>query len=230
MDESQPSGNRTYITAQRLLSRAHENHNAFLDHVNSVGFSTHAPFNLLRPVMECSLWALWLLDPEEGLERRRRGLKLDIDDHRQEVAYLQQLGRMSGVGRSFREAAARRAASVVPIYTGEAEALETSFADLKNQRLNLVDSISEIRWLTSRYDKDTTHLFAAEWRRLSGYEHGRAWVSVHGSDQEVIAKVPGGVELHLTASDQSIQLATSSANLCLLEAARLYTRRSSRVG
>jgi hypothetical protein len=79
-DEAQTAGTRTYIEAQRCLGVAIDNHEALLALLQADGATVWAPWSLIRPTVESSFLALWLLDPVSGLERRRRGLRLEVQD------------------------------------------------------------------------------------------------------------------------------------------------------
>lgn len=132
VDRAQAAGHRPYISAYRLLTTAWENHQAFLGHIEAMGFGPHAPFNLIRPVLESSLWAIWLLDPAQSSERRRRGLHFEVLDHKAEVAYLNELGHMSD-GREFRDKAARRQATAGSSYRKDADAMGLDYGTLKGR-------------------------------------------------------------------------------------------------
>lgn len=223
VDRAQTAGHRPYISAYRLLTTARENHQAFLGHVEAMGFGPNAPFNLLRPVLESSLWAIWLLDPSQSHDRRRRGLHFEVLDHKAEIAYLEELGRTSD-GRAFRDAAAKRGATAGSSYRKDADALRLDYTTL-TRGINLTDEIPKLQWIVSHYGSDFARLITAEWRRLSGYQHTKAWASVLGSDRTFVAKIEGGEVAHLVASDDGISLAVSTSGLVFLEALRLYIHR-----
>lgn len=90
IDERQVAGHRVYMTAERYLGVAWDNHSALITLIQSPhGLSPSAPWNLLRPTFEAAFHAAWVLDPEESLERRRRALRvewLDELDHRRYYA------------------------------------------------------------------------------------------------------------------------------------------------
>lgn len=224
IDLVQTAGHRVYIQSHALLGFAYEHHHAFLAHIDKVGFGPRAPFNLLRPVLESSLWALWLLDPQDSATRRRRALQYEIQDFNAEIAYLGELGKRSE-SLLIREAAADRQAHAGKSYRDEAARMGLDYAALSKTKINLTDEIPKMRRLLVRHGKDTVRLVVAEWRRLSGYQHGKAWSVALGSDQTFLAKVPGGQAVHVVASDSSISLATGLTALVLLEALSLYIDR-----
>ena len=71
IDERQVAGHRVYMTAERYLGVAWDNHAALVALIQSPhGLTPSAPWNLLRPTFEAAFHAVWVLDPEESLERR----------------------------------------------------------------------------------------------------------------------------------------------------------------
>lgn len=224
IDLTQPAGHRVYIQSHALLGNAYEHHHAFLAHIEKVGFGPRAPFNLLRPVLESSLWALWLLDPQDSATRRRRALQYEIHDFKAEMAYLDELGKRSE-SLPIREAIAERQAHAGKAYRDEAARMGLGYAALNKAKINLTDEIPKIRRLVDRHGKDTARLVVAEWRRLSGYQHGKVWSVALGSDQTFLAKIPGGQAVHLVASDSSISLATGLTALVFMEALTFYIDR-----
>ncbi|WP_313315395.1 hypothetical protein [Corynebacterium variabile] len=229
IDLSQTAGHRVYIQSHTLLGFAYEHHQAFLAHINTVGFGPRAPFNLLRPVLESSLWALWLLDPQDSATRRQRALQYEIHDFKAEMAYFEELGKRSG-GLPMRKATADRQARARKSYREEAEQMGLDYAALSRARMNLTDEIPKMQHLVHRHGKDTARLIVAEWRRLSGYQHGKTWPVALGSDQTFVAQIPGGQTVHLIASDSSISLATGLTALVFIEALSLYIDRCENPG
>ena len=193
-----------------------------VDRVQPAG-PQHDPFNLLRPVLENSLWAIWLLDPRRSHDRRRRGLHYEVLDHKAELAFLEELGKLSD-GREYREQAAERRATAGASYRRDAEALGVEYAEL-GRKVNLTDEVPKLDWLVSRHGTDYARIVVAEWRRLSGYQHAKVWASMFGSDRTFVARIDGGGVAHFVASDDGISLAVGTSGLVLLEAMRLYERR-----
>lgn len=227
IDRAQPAGHRVYISANRLLRVAHENHLAYLSLIQAHGIGPTASFNLLRPVLESSMWCLWLLQPDDGKTRRRRGLWFEIQDVAAKAAYLDELGMMAD-SREYRDAAAQTRASLGPDYDEEARTFGTTARALRGERVNLTTEIPKLGWLATVFGDDWPRITAAEWRRLSAFQHGKSWPGVLGSDRKVTAKIQGGVEVHMTPTDSSIQIAGAVAGLGLLGAARLLLRRCTR--
>lgn len=227
IDMAQTAGHRVYIQAQWLIGFAHEHFQAFIAHAEHVGIEPRAPFTLLRPALEASLWALWLLDPDDSLTRRTRALHFEILDFAAESAYLAELGMMRSVGREVRDEASRRQATAGSVYRAEAEELGLDYAHLRKTRNgpNLVDEVPKLKHLERYNDRDTVRLIVAEWRRLSGYQHGKTWAVSLGSDRSFSVDIPGGRSVQIVASDNSIQMARSLTTIVLLDALMLYIDR-----
>lgn len=227
IDRAQPAGHRVYISANRLIRVAQENHNAYLALIQDHGIGPTASFNLLRPVLESSMWCLWLLQPDDGKARRKRGLWFEIRDVTAKAAYLDEIGKMPD-SREYRDAAAVNRASLGPDYDDEARTFGTTARAIRGERVNLTDEIPKLGWLSTLFGGDWPRITAAEWRRLSAFQHGKSWPGILGSDKRVTAKIQGGVEVHMTPTDSSIQIAGAVAGLGLLGAARLLLRRCTR--
>lgn len=79
-DEAQVAGHRPYIEATRYLGVARDNHDALLAVLKHHGATVWAPWSLLRPTFESAFLAAWVLDPDDGRERRARGLRCEVLD------------------------------------------------------------------------------------------------------------------------------------------------------
>jgi hypothetical protein len=126
-----------------------------------------------------------------------------VDDHRHSSGLVEAIGfgphAPSNLPRpvlenplcSFRDAAVERAVSAGSSYRSNAEAMGIPYSDLI-KKINLTDQIPKLQWLVDRYGIDYTHMTVAEWRRLSGYQHGKVLASMLGSDRTIMARVEGG--------------------------------------
>lgn len=223
IDEAQPAGHRVYMQSRELLDFAYELHRAFLAHIESV-FRPRSPFILLRPVLESSLWVLWLLDSPESEIRRERALRYQIQDTKAEIAFLETLGKRSN-GETAREAAEQRKTATGKLYREDAERMGLKYADLKSKKINLTDEIPKMQRLLDRHGKDTAHLIVAAWRLLSGYQHGKSWSTYLGSERTFLQDTPGGKTFRIVASDDNISFATGMTALVFIEALYLYIER-----
>jgi hypothetical protein len=223
-DESQVAGHRTYMEASRYLDVARDNHEALLALLEHHGATLWAPWSLLRPTFEASFRAAWILDPEDGHERRARGLRCEILD-----SYEQR--RHRAAFRTFPDPEIRKLIETseadtekgsLTTYRAEAAALGRAFDKLR-QTINVTAELPKLSFVREQ------DLFApfleATWRQLSGFEHGFGWALLSGTHRKVVAHVPGGADLQLVINDESFVNAAKSTYFLLVSACRLFTRR-----
>src|SRR5689334_1447116 len=73
-DEAQPAGHRAYMLASGHILTGLEHIDALRSLITSFGATPRAPWTLLRAVFEAGFWSTWLMEPDDGLTRRQRGL------------------------------------------------------------------------------------------------------------------------------------------------------------
>ncbi len=199
IDEGQTAGRRAYMGAQRCLSVAWDNHDALISLLRHHGATQFAPWNLLRPTFEASFYALWLLDPEDSIERRRRGLMfewLDELEHRTYYADLAAVERFVGPDDLEELAAARLRQDDVRrdhdrIYRSEAEDLGLAWP--LPRRINVLSELGKLAHCN--VIDGTAVVLQSTWRTLSGMQHGRGSAMLRGSDRT--NEVPPKVECML---------------------------------
>jgi hypothetical protein len=141
--------------------------------------NSHAPYSLVRAVIECGTTVLWALLPEEGRERVRRCLVLVARDVFNAAsfwdAYLEELhpdlhpgaqASFDGVRHEVNEAA--RAAGLPPIFTQKAEGRWGYATKNRTQTAILKDL---------RADGGVPADLIYIWQFCSGYSHGLEWAS-----------------------------------------------------
>jgi hypothetical protein len=223
-DEAQPAGPRTYMEADRYLAVARDNHEALLALLEHRGATLWAPWSLLRPTFEASFRAAWILDPEDGRQRRARGLRCEIlgayEQRRYRAAFknvphpeLQEL---------IRASEEQRDKSSLSTYRAEAAALGWTF-DKLNQKIDVIAELPKLSFVKARSDFGA--LLEAIWRQLSGFEHGLSWALLSGTDWKEEVAVPGGASLHLVIKDEAFVHAAKVTYFLLLSACQLFTRR-----
>jgi hypothetical protein len=79
-----------------------------------------------------------------------------------------------------------------------------------HESFNLTDQIPKLQWLVDCYGIDYTHMTVAEWRRLSGHQHGKVLASMLGSDRTIMARVEGGSQTTPVRPDKVAPQADSS--------------------
>jgi hypothetical protein len=149
-DEAQPAGRRTYMEVTRYLGVARDNHEALLAVLEHHGATLWAPWSLLRPTFETALLAAWILDPEDGRERRARGLRCEILDTFEQRRHRAAFKAFPDVRPLIEESEQRSNTGAMATYREEAAA------------------------------PGLAPFLEATWRQLSGYEHGFGWAVVSG--------------------------------------------------
>ncbi|WP_336714523.1 hypothetical protein [Arthrobacter sp. USHLN218] len=141
--------------------------------------NSHAPYSLVRTVIECGTTVLWALQPEEGRERIRRSLVLVARDVFNAAsfwdAYLEELrpelhpeaqASFEGLRHEVNEAA--RAAGLPPIFTRKAEGRWGYATKNRTQTAILKDL---------RADGGVPAELIYIWQFCSGYSHGLEWAT-----------------------------------------------------
>ena len=221
-DLAQPAGHRGYFTALRYLGVAMDNHRALLALLEHHGATNSAPWSLLRPMFESGFYACWVLDPVDGRERRIRGLRCEVNDERERKNYLGCLAEIPVEGTKVHDIIAHREATVGKVYRDEATALGVRW-DKVNQKINLIDELPRLRFLQPQDDLLRATM-KAQWRVLSGLEHGLAYAMLQTSDSSSEAKVAGGTTIRLTIRDDAFITASKACIWLLLEAIDRYER------
>lgn len=222
-DEAQVAGPRAYIEVARYLSVARDNHEALLSLLRHHGATVWAPWSLLRPTFESSFLAAWILDPDDGRERRARGLRCEILDTFEQRRHRAAFKAFPDLRAAIEETERQVDAGAIATYRSEAAQLGRSFDRLR-QKITIVDELKKLSVIT---DPSMVPFLEATWRLLSGYEHGFGWASVRGSDKTLRAEIPGGADMVLVINDAEFVNAAKSTYLLLISACRLLRHRHS---
>lgn len=221
VDEQQTAGHRLYIGAAGHIDNARE-HNDILRHlVNEVGPTPRVPWTVLRGVFESGFWACWLLEPRDGPERRKRGLRLEYLGHKQRQAFYKDYLRMHP---DIRATVMQDLSENTETYKREAEDMGLSWA-LANQKIDVVGELERLEVVKS-LDDGLEGQAPAVWRSLSGAQHGHAYALVHHSDLVEKAPVLGGRLGQVTVKDSALQTAWTMAHILHVTAVSLFVRRS----
>jgi len=227
IDERQVAGHRVYMTAERYLGVAWDNHAALVALIQSPhGLTPSAPWNLLRPTFEAAFHAVWVLDPEESLERRRRALRvewLDELDHRRYYDEVMQMRSAAGDAdwQEARRHLAQRKDTNEASYRSDAEALHLPWPPAN---INIRDELGRLSHCAGLPDSDV--LLRSAWRALSGHQHGRASAMLRGSDKSDGHEVPGGAYAVLSINDDAFLTAADVTLNMHMEAVALLLKRS----
>ncbi|XVU29863.1 hypothetical protein ACQPZJ_23085 [Actinoplanes sp. CA-054009] len=223
-DESQPAGPRTYMEVQRYLGVARDNHEALLALLEHRGATMWAPWSLLRPVFEASFFALWILDPTSGRDRRLRGLGCEIRDAFQQRAHLAAFKKLPELRQHIEDNEKRQENGSFAVYRAEAVALRESF-DRIQKKVNIVDELPKLSFVKNQ--PDVAAFLEGTWRLLSGFEHGLGWAMLRGASRGEGVEIPGGMGMRLSIKDEEFVWAAKSTYMLLVNACRLFRTRHS---
>jgi hypothetical protein len=229
VDESQTSGRRTYMAAHRFLDIAWDNHCALRALLLHNGATQFAPWNLLRPTFEAAFNALWLLDPPDSIDRRRRGLTMWLDEletRRYQADIEPLLKYVDPVDATELEAERQRLARVRDEHeqTYRAEAAELSMRWPLPNSINLIDELGRLRH-NSEFEGSEL-LYRSTWRTLSGMQHGRGSTMLRGSQQSGEEAIPGGMRMLLSMKDEVFLGAANVTNGLHMQAVMLLSQRT----
>ena len=181
-------------------------------------------WNLLRPVLEASFWTVWILEPEDGRERRRRGLRAEIDDAREQEKWLNEIRPIVG-----EEGVAQALANISEsnqTFRREAEQLGMTWGRAREPVL-VTRELGRLQAFKD-WEEDMGPFFAGVWRRLSGAQHGKIWSLLLGSEKSLIAEIPGGSVVHVTTRDEDFITQVKTVGLLYLTALQLWINRNTK--
>lgn len=223
-DEAQAAGKRTYILCAQLLASALDHHFALKDLlVGDHGLTPFAPWTLMRSVFEASVLVHWILEPAEGVERRRRGLRRTCLDQKEHKNWMD-----AAVQGSEDEAAkaAKQHAEVTSIYQAEAADLGIPWSQI-HQTMKMTEELPRLDVVRTLFE-DQASFSVFVWRWLSGHAHGFGYATVASSKIERSVQIPGGQAVVVTVGDGSFIAISMTTALMLLKAMILYGDRSER--
>ena len=186
------------------------------------GATLWAPWSLLRPTFETSFLAAWILDPEDGRERRARGLRCEILDYYEQRKHRDAFKVFPEVRKLLETSDQDAERGSLNTYRAEAAALGRTF-DKLHQKINVTDELPKLSFVKGQHQ--FAPLLEGTWRLLSGFEHGFGWALLGGTDRKVEAHIPGGATLELVINDEAFVNAAKSTYFLLLSACRLFARR-----
>lgn len=228
IDEGQTAGHRVYMAAERYLGIAAENHDALRTLLlGEFGLTPSVPWNLLRPTFESAFYVIWLLDPDESIVRRRRGLWLEWLDELEHRLYYKDAIRIAADGdaQQFADVTAQLAAREA---RNEAifrqEALEVGLAFPPPRTVNVLKALGALSCARSMMHGDV--LLRSTWRVLSGMQHGRASTMLRSSDATNERPSRGGIHVMLAVNDDAFLNAAHVTTNLHMEATRLLIERS----
>lgn len=224
LDHGHPAGHRGYIAAYGYISSGME-HVGALQTLMATHVTPRAPWTLLRSVFEAGFWAAWLLDPDDGPTRRRRGLQVEVQGMKQRKAFYD-----TALGHSSKDHAVATAdhAGHFRTYRDEADKLGIKWEALNN-RINVANELPKLR-VVRLMEAPLQAAVAATWRSLSGMQHGYAYALVINSDGHALGArdVQGGRMQTFTINDDAFLSSAAAANHLLRTGMDLFVERCSR--
>lgn len=165
-------------------------------------------------------------DPPTGIERRKRGLHLEVQDARQQQLHLECFQHLPAVAKAVKSQLAAHEAGSGQTYRAEARELGVGWDHLR-MRVDVAGSLPKLAAAQAQSKAFGAHL-QASWRLLSGFEHGLSYAALRGSDTSADVKIPGGQSMRLVVNDDALVSALKTTYFLFLTAARLYERRCTR--
>lgn len=224
LDEGQVGGHRVYAAAERYLTIADENHDALMSLLEHFGATPTAPWNLLRPTFEASFYALWLLRPDESLERRRRGVQLEwLDDEaarKYQAAALSDASVLAELGLEGVAPVGADDRDNTQIYAGEADRLGLTYraTDKRGKRVRPEPHRVVVENELASVAPDATVALGLRttWKTLSGIQHAEGSAMLRVSHSSPRGTYPGGQRVLLTTKDAAFYTASISTTLLRL--------------
>lgn len=229
IDEGQTAGRRLYFGVDRYIAVARDTDLALRTLLlGEHGLTLFAPWTLLRGTFEAAFYVAWLLDPEDSIERRRRGLRLEYLDERDHRAYYADVMKLSGHPDFVDEFAALREslhiaeANNTESYRCEAEELGLPFPRMPE--VKILDGVSTLSCNQTQEGMDV--LLRATWRGLAGQQHGRASSMMRSSDKSDARPTTGGMQAYLSVNDDHFLTAANVTTSLQMEALSAVIRRT----
>lgn len=224
-DEAGRTGRRMWIHTHSYLGAARDNQLALEDMLRGGFVRTHAPWNFVRPAFEAAFYVVWLLAPDDGRERMRRGLRLAWAEHKAHTTRFKLMVKMAhaeGHGEVLKAEAKDR--DVRRRYVEEAQVVGMSEKKL-GEAVNIT---KELPKLTDVFDREPyeAEFHLLKWRELSGIQHADMGAMLRGSDTEYKLTIPGGSTATVTINDDAFTSACYSAAGMQVTAMNLYIQRS----
>lgn len=223
-DEAQPAGHRCYFAAYGYLQSGAEHIDALRGLLTLHGATPRAPWTLLRSIYEAGFWSCWLLEPDQGLERRRRGLRVEARSWKERKNFYDTFLRTD---LAKRDEVRLDHAKDLEAYKKDAKDLTMSW-DTVLQKVNVVAALEELQVVKAMEPLMQAGTIAM-WRSLSGMQHNLIYALVMSSDRRHEQKIHGGVRAQLSINDERFQVATMAAMQLFVAGQNLYVTRSSRV-
>ncbi len=225
-DEAKVAGVRPYIHAAQLLAASWDHHWLLAQTLTAIAVTPHATWSLIRPAFEAAFHALWVLDPDDSFNRRRRGLQLELADAREQKLWAE-----ATVASGFSDAeGSKRALGVLDStyhsLDREARHFNAAAKDM-NKLANLIVELPRLRALAA-LQPGIRAWFVAAWRQMSGMQHGLSYALLAASQKSEVVEIPGGFQVLLSPNDDSLHWHVKATVVLHLRAVERYKELSLR--
>ncbi|GAA0330036.1 hypothetical protein [Micropruina glycogenica] len=225
-DEGKVAGLRPYLHAAGLLAASWDHHWLLTQTLTTSGVTPHATWSLIRPAFEAAFHALWVLDPDDSFNRRRRGLQLELADAREQKLWAEAA---VATGFSNAEESQRTLDALNSTYQAldrEARHFNAAAKDM-NRLANLVTELPRLRSLASMHAGIRAWLVAT-WRQMSGLQHSHSYAMLAASQRSEVVEIPGGYQVLLSPNEDALQWHVKAAVTLHLRAVERYKELSLR--
>lgn len=230
-DETTATGRRTYISAFGFIAAARDSNRALVKMLQLDGIRPFSTWSAIRPAFECSFYAAWMLEPDNGQTRLKRGLRIAINEHK---SHAQRRKLQKEIALAWGDIPADhpdllRVAELnrehEALYTAEANSLGLSYKQA-GANVNIVDELPKLSFgdLTDEWVPQWMTLI---WRELSAATHGDQGALVGLSDRRKEFEIPGGQHALLSPNDDSLMGALYASVGMQRRAMELFILRSS---
>lgn len=221
IDEEQIAGHRPYFSAFAHIAGGFEHFDILWNLINGdQGITPRAPYSLMRPIFEHGFWAQWILCSEVSQIRRQRGLRSEVLDRKQRKAWLDCYN-LSGEQKATAEADHKR---VTDIYKAECASLHLAWKTA-GDKPNLVVELPKLPGVIA-FGNEFGTISVGTWRILSGLTHGGQYALQIMSEASHEQEIERGVRRVIAIDDDAFLNNARISLFMLMEAARLYIRRS----
>ncbi|ROR55446.1 hypothetical protein EDD41_2720 [Luteococcus japonicus] len=230
-DEATATGRRTYITARSFMAAARDSNRALVKMLQMDGIRPFATWSAIRPAFECAFYAAWMLEPDLGHSRMKRGLCIAINEHK---SHAQRRKLQKEIALAWGDVPADhpdlvRVAEInrehEALYTAEANALGLTYQKA-GAKVNIVDELPKMSF-GDITDPWVPKWMTLVWRELSAATHGDQGAIVGLSDRQQSFEIPGGQHVLLSPNDDSLMGAMYASVGMQRRAMELFIERSS---
>lgn len=230
-DSNDRPGQRLYLETGALIGIARENQHLLERTMtgDQGAIYPRATLNLIRPSFEAAITAYWMLDPDEALERKIRGLRQSFEDHRQAVSSSSEVLDHPDTGLVSTEDAAKahaKEADIAKRFRDDADELGLVWrTQIKTPKgMNIRDDLAKLSAVQGQ--PLLRQFLRYNWRLLSGVQHGLGYASVKAGQRLGEVAIPGGTRTVLVSNDSTLMNACEASVFVQARAMEAYIART----